>query len=176
MFQKLIAKFWKDKVEKDIAKDPIKWGKILWIGTVSIWAIGWAGYLASSIGSDTNDTIKSIDNEQAKQDASALMSKAPDSTTQTQAQDQIALTLETRKLPNGLLPHQVISREMGLNWNKSRDEIDDGLKSMGYDLSKVGKPWSAERNIAMANYVVQLKTKYPEKFKQLQNSAVNINV
>jgi hypothetical protein len=93
---------------------------------------------------DTNDTIKSIDNEQVKEDTSKSMSKASDTTTtpavSNEAQDKVSLTLETTKLPNGLLPHQVISREMGLNWNKNRDEIDDGLKSMGFDLSTVGKP------------------------------------
>jgi len=151
----------------------LKW---LWI----TWAVIWAWAWAYSVMKDTNDTIKSIDNEQVKEDTSKSMSKASDTTTtpavSNEAQDKVSLTLETTKLPNGLLPHQVISREMGLNWNKNRDEIDDGLKSMGFDLSTVGKPWSAERNIAMANYVVQLKTKHPEKFKQLQESiASNIN-
>lgn len=175
----------KAKVEEAIKKNPeavLKWFKNpkvlkkLWITAATLTTLWWAWSYVLSSDSDQKEIDNIINENKTPPMSKASSEVTPDKTTQAKTSSETPLTLETTKLPWGKLPHQVVSQEMGLSWQKNRDKIDAWLAELGIDLSKVWPVWSAARNIAMANYIVQLKTKAPDKFEKLQQNIYNPEV
>lgn len=90
---------------------------------------------------------------------------------QSKSKDNLSdkLTIDPKHLSSWMLPYQVIQKTLWVGWNDNRDKIDDVLKTNWIDLDKAWPRWSAERNIALSNLVLQI-SKDKEAFAELKNS------
>lgn len=94
-----------------------------------------------------------------------------ESNNKSQKNNNFKYKIEDTKLPNWLLPYQVVREKLWVNWNTIRDDLDkfvlEKLKDQWIDLNDFWPKRSARRNIVIANIVDQLSKNNPEELKQL---------